>query len=63
MYELIGYVSLEGIPSSSVRQKSVGKGAQRMQINIFLFISVSSDWFTLLEDLALVCTWLRTEET
>lgn len=63
MYELIGYVSLEGIPSSSVRQKSVGKGAQRMQINILLFISVSSDWFTLLEDLALVCTWLRTEET
>lgn len=63
MYELIGYVSLERIPSSFVRQKSVGKGAQRMQINILLFISVSSDWFTLLEDLALVCTWLRTEET
>lgn len=50
---LIGHVNLERIFSSLVTLKSVGEGAERMQINISLLYSVALHWFTLLEELAL----------
>lgn len=53
VYMLIGHVTLERIFSSLVRLKFAGEGAQRMQVNVFLFISVVLRGFTLLEELAL----------
>lgn len=51
VYMLIGHVSLERIFSSLVRLKSVGEGAQRMQIKVSFLILVPLHWFTLLEEL------------
>lgn len=53
VYMLIGHVTPERIFSSLVRLKSAGEGAQRMQVNVFLFMSVVLRGFTLLEELAL----------